>query len=222
MSEPRSALLITGSPRGHKSTSQSLGSYVMDRLAERGWLTDTAVLAAKVGADGGLDDVADAARAANLVILAQPLYVDSLPAIVVRTLEHLAERKVGSGQALVAIVNCGFPEAEHNGLALEMCELFAREAGFHWAGGVALGMGEAISARALRDAGGMVHNVVRALDLTAAALDQGDDVPDEARALIRKPFLPAMVYLWMGNSGWKRQAGENGVANRLYARPYAD
>jgi len=222
MSELQRALLIVGSPRGRESTSQSLGTHLMARLSEHGWQTDAIVLREKVASQAGLDEVADAARAADLVVLAQPLYVDSLPALVVRALEHLVTRDIGHGQSLVAIVNCGFPEAEHTDLALRICELFARQAGFRWAGGLALGMGEAVAARPLAEAGAMVHNVVRALDLSAGALAGGEDIPGEARALMRKPFIPAGLYRWMGNSSWKRQARRNGVTEPLIARPYAE
>jgi hypothetical protein len=118
------------------------------------------------------------------------------------------------------VVNCGFPEARHAELAIRMCGLFARSAGWEWAGGLALGGGEAINAQPLATRGGMVRNVVRALDLAADALADGRSVPAEAAALMATPVMPAMLYTLAGNWGWKRRAAQYGVQRRLAERPH--
>ena len=82
---------------------------------------------------------------ADLFVLSFPLYIDSLPAPVIRAFELIAARRAGAPaeaggqQAMVVVAQCGFPHAEHNAVALEICEHFAGEAGFEWAGGLALG-----------------------------------------------------------------------------------
>ena len=57
-------------------------------------------------------------------------------------------------QLFTAIANCGFPEALHNTTALAICEVFARQAGFEWAGSLSLGGGEAVNGQPLVQAGG--------------------------------------------------------------------
>lgn len=81
----------------------------------------------------------DAVDGADLVTLAFPLYVDSLPAPVIEGLERAAHRRGRERtrrQLFTAIANCGFPEAHHNATALAICDRFAREAGStgrgHW------------------------------------------------------------------------------------------
>ena len=105
--------------------------------------------------------------------------------------------------------------------ALAICEQFAAAAGFRWAGGLALGEGGAINGQPLAKAGGMVHNVVAALDLAAAALAEGEPVPAEAIALMARPFIPASAYMLMGDLGWLMQARRNRALTRLAARPFA-
>ena len=122
--------------------------------------------------------------------------MDGLPYLVTQALERIAAHRPGetdyAGVPLfLAIANCGFPEAQHNETALAICEQFAAAAGFRWAGGLALGEGGAINGQPLAKAGGMVHNVVAALDLAAAALAEGEPVPAEAIALMARPFIPA-------------------------------
>ena len=89
-----------------------------------------------------------------------------------------------------------------------------------WAGGLALGEGGAINGQPLAKAGGMVHNVVAALDLAAAALAAGEPVPTEAVALMARPFIPASAYMLMGDLGWLMQARRNRALTRLAARPF--
>ena len=56
-----------------------------------------------------------AVDAADIVILAFPLYVDGLPYLVTQALEQIAARRAGETDIqrplFLAIANCGFPEA---------------------------------------------------------------------------------------------------------------
>ncbi len=67
----------------------------------------------------------------------------------------------------------------------------------------------------------MVHNVVAALNLAAAALAEGEPAPAEAIALMARPFIPTRAYMQMGDIGWLRQARRNRVVTHLRARPFA-
>jgi hypothetical protein len=120
----------------------------------------------------------------------------------------------------LAIANCGFPEARHNEPALAICRRFAQELGIEWAGGLALGGGQAINGRSLKDLGGMVRNVIRALDLTAEALATGQSVPVEAVELMAEPLTPAWMYVRLGGLGWRFQAMKHGAHKHIHARPY--
>jgi len=165
-----------------------------------------------------------AVEGADLVILAFPLYVDSLPYLATEALERIAASRQAQPSpgpaAFLAIANCGFPEAAHNAAALTICRQFADAAGFAWAGGLALGEGGAIAGRPLAQAGGMVRNVVAALDLVAAAVAEGKPAPEEAVARMARPFIPARAYMLMGDLGWLMQARRNRVLTRLGARPF--
>ena len=119
----------------------------------------------------------------------------------------------------MAIVNCGFPEHAHNDLSLEMCRLFAEQAGWRWSGGLSLGGGGVIDGNPLRERGPLTRSVRKALELTAAALDAGRDVPAEAVALMAKPMMPPRVYRWVANYGWRHEARANGIAGKLDERP---
>jgi putative NADPH-quinone reductase len=103
----RKALLFIGSPKGLKSTSYALGSYLLKKH--------------------------EAVAAADLIVFSFPLYVDQLPAPLLKALELVADhRKVNAPakpQKIMAIVQCGFPETYQNQLACDIMRQFAKEDG---------------------------------------------------------------------------------------------
>ncbi len=220
----KQALLLVGSAHQPRSTSQSLGEYLLERLAKGGLDTETLFLHRALRSEETTEELLAAVDRADPVILAFPLYVDTLPYLVTRTLELLAahrqDRDLPGGQRLLVIVNCGFPEAAHNAVALEICRRFARETGFTWAGGLALGGGGAINGRPLSQVQGLARNVIRALDMTAEALLRGEAAPPAAVALMERPMIPAWLYIRIGHRLWKRQARKYGTSGRLMARPF--
>jgi hypothetical protein len=225
MTSPKTALLLVGSakPAG-QSTSEALGSYLVQKLAEHGVAVTTMHVARALRTEGRVAELLQAIDRSDLLILAFPLYVDSPPYLVAAALERIAAHRqtqpAPKPPSFLVIVNCGFPEAHHNRTALAICEQFAVAAGLRWAGGLALGAGGAISGRPLAEVSGMSRNVLAALDLTATALAVGDPAPAEAVALMARPLLPARAYMLMGDLGWMAQARRYRMLTRLGARPF--
>ncbi len=218
------AVLLVGSPRTSKSNSAALGSYLMEQLAARGVATETIQIYTTFNAPQRRNVALTAIDAADLVVLAFPLYVDSLPAPVIAALETIAARGAPGErrQRFTAIANCGFPESAHNATALAICAQFARETGRDWMGGLALGGGEGvIHGRSLHDIDGRAQPVRKALELAAAALAQGHPVPPPARDLMGRTIIPGWMYTLVGSFGWRRWARRYGVQNAIRRRPYA-
>ena len=213
-----------GSPKPAGGTSAALGEHLLQGLEERGWVCISlhALRALREGVVGK-DRLVEAVRSADLVVLSFPVYVDGLPGSFVEALEVVAagvgERPPGR---LAAIAQCGFPEAVHTEVALQMCRLAAREIGLGWAGGLGIGGGGMIDGRPLSQARGAVRKVMSALDLAAAALARGEDVPEEVVALAARPLVPAWVYRRAGDHNWRRQAKKAGARGLLGHRPFAD
>ena len=220
-----SALLLVGSakPAG-ESTSEVLGASLLQRLAERGFITETRHVARAMRTEARTRELLQAVDRASLIVLAFPLYVDSLPYLVTQALERIAANRQAQPSptpaSFLAIANCGFPEPHHNRAALAICEHFAASAGFSWAGGLALGAGGTISGRPLDELGGMVANIVAALDLAAAKLAAGEPLPEDAIDLMARPILPTQAYILMGDLGWLVQARRNRALTHLVTRPF--
>lgn len=229
--DPRKALLIVGSPKGKKSTSYALGDSLMRRLEAGGMATEEMTVSAVLQLTENLHRLQKAVDAADLLVVAFPLYVDQLPAPLIQALELIADRRKGQPsvppcagpliQKLAVIVQCGFPETIHNQPAVDIMRQFALEAGFEWAGALAMGMGGAVAGRSLEKAAGVVRNVVKAIDNAASSLAAGGNISDEAAALMARPLMTRGLYRLTANWGWRRQMKKHGIRKQACARPYA-
>jgi multimeric flavodoxin WrbA len=225
--EIRRALLLVGSPRRRTSTSRALGEYLFEQLRPRSIETETIYLHTVLRSPEKTQTLLSAVNEADLVALAFPLYVDSLPAPVIDALErisaHRKDHEPGRRQLFVAIANCGFPEVQHTATALAITETFARQAGFVWAGSLALGGGEGIgeSGTPLSEMGGRVAPLKKPLILAAEALAQGQAIPRTAQDLLAKPVIPHWLYRLAGGHRWRRGAKKYGVKKSLRRRPYS-
>ena len=212
----RRALLLVGSPRTRKSTSNSLGSYLFETLKAQGVQTETAFIHTTIRSKDRMETLLDMLNAADLVVLAFPLYVDSLPAPVMEALERIAAHREISQQPhrqlFAAISNCGFPEPNHNATALAICANFTRLTGFYWAGSLALGAGEGmVHGMPLNELDGRVIPLKKALDLAAESLAQGIAIPDcnprRGAGIAGKAIHPRLVVPLDGRL-WLETAGE--------------
>ncbi|MBE0448997.1 MAG: hypothetical protein IBX64_13065 [Actinobacteria bacterium] len=107
MKTDKHVLLLIGSPKSSKSTSESLSNYLIDQLQTRGLSTEKIHIGKSLRNSEGLSSLLLALDGADTVVLASPLYVDSLPYPVTRALEAIAEYRHGKElkkkQSLIAI-----------------------------------------------------------------------------------------------------------------------
>lgn len=219
----RRAVLLVGSPRTKKSTSASLGGYLLEQLQACGIETQAIQVYTSLYSRERMRVLLDAIDQSDLVVLAFPLYVDSLPSPVIAALEKIAEHGQENRTPIrfAAIANCGFPEAKHNDTALAICAEFAAENGFEWLGGLALGAGEGVvHGVPLNELDGRAIPIKGALDLAANALADGNPIPQAAKDLLAKPIIPAWMYTLSGRSGWKQAAKQFGMQKELKRQPY--
>ena len=224
MESQKHALLLVGSIRKPNSTSDSLGSYLFDKLKEHNFGTESILIHHSLKSNKNIAELLSATDRTDLLVIAFPLYVDSLPHKVTKALELIAQHRKSKdsekSQRLMIIVNCGFPEAQHNNTALAICRQFAKEAGFIWTGGLSLGAGASINGRKLSEVQGMARNMIKSLDLSVNALADGKPVPQEAMDLMSKPIIPIRAYTLIGSFGWKQMAKKYKADKKLRDRPY--
>jgi multimeric flavodoxin WrbA len=222
-------LVLVGSSRPEdKSTSERLGRELTERLHGIGMAqAEILRLNTLLARDdqGGAEKLLAAVDRCDLLILASPLYIDALPATMVKALDLIAEGIAGDVKAplgVAGLLNCGFPEAEQTFLAVDIMEHFAVKAGIPWLGALSLGGGESIHGRTFEEVGGAALHVGKALDLAAADLGEGRPISGEAVRICAKLMLPKSLYVLMGGMGWRQQAWRQGAFGHLSDRPFED
>jgi multimeric flavodoxin WrbA len=226
MQKPTHAALVVGSPRGPNSTSNSLGTYLVEKLEKKGVPYEKIYISQCLSSNEKKSALLRLVDESDLIIFAFPLYVDSLHSQVIETLELISEHVKGKHdldkKSFAAISNSGFPETKQNIIALAVCRLFAKQVGFNWAGGLAMGGGEMIAGQPLSELGGRVRNKTKALEIAADALAQGDPIPEKAVALMSKLGIPRWLYIWVANRRWKRNAKRNIAVKKMYDQPFKE
>ena len=203
------ALLLIGSPRGESSTSTSLGDYLISKLKEFGMTIENGFIHRIVNREEKINELFKMIDNADLIILSFPLYVDSLPAPVIKAMELIKEERDKlerkKTQNFIAICNNGFPEASQNMIALRICRIFSNDCDFIWKGGIAVGGGGMINGDPLKKTRANVKHIIKGLNIAADALKDGKEIPQEAIDLISKKTVPYNLYRTFGNLGWRFQ-----------------
>jgi hypothetical protein len=216
-------IMVVGSPRGIKSTSNSIARYLSDRFEEVGDKTLIFLVNKLIREPEVMSEFLSILKAADIMILTAPLYVDSQPASVIEFMQTFSERWTPRDNKLgfISIFNSGFPEAKHNHIAMEICEAFANATSLEWLGGLPIGAGQTINGDDLVSAGPRARRIRPALNLLAKALSKGNPVPPEAFTKTKKWILPLRLFGWFGRMFWRKQAKNNRVLDKLDDKPYA-
>ncbi|MCI5149413.1 MAG: hypothetical protein D3916_08500 [Candidatus Electrothrix sp. MAN1_4] len=238
----RNILFIIGSPKiKTSSTSTALADHLARKINQDGLVVELWPLAVHHLAPRNLkQSFLDAINVADSILIIFPLYFDSLPYILLKTIEHIysEQDKIQNKQDkyLAALVNNGFPEAHQNTIALTICQNFAMQCGMIWGGGVGMGAGEAlINGQPLtgnRGFGGFwrpsLYSVDQAMNMIAKALIQGSPISGKTKQLLARQPVPFISYrgwqflfIKIGNLMWKREARKNRLRmGTLFDKPY--
>lgn len=154
---------------------------------------------------------------ADVLVIVFPLYVDGLPAPLIELLTRLERAGVpGKGPRVYAVANCGFYEAHHAQLVLNMVRLFANRSGCPWGYGVGIGGGPMLNAMGEDWSRGPASEIQNALTDLARAMRERESLPDAFAV----PKFPRVLYRAMAHMGWKTMAKKNKVNGKLRAKPY--
>lgn len=214
----RAVLWIGSAKPAGRSSSESLGRALVEPLAEHDFEVEVVHLRNTVKLRRPSAALNETLADADLLVLATPVYIDSVPALVMRALCDLVDLEPPGRPAFVPIVQCGFPELAHNALALRTLERASRAAGLRWAGHLAVGGAGAIDGAPIA-ATGLLTPLHHALREASTALGLTGAIPEAATEAVAAPLMPARVYRWAGQAGWIAQAIKHGAATHLWDRP---
>lgn len=238
MTGPLRVLLLVGSPRGKRSTSTAVGSYLMDLMKQKGLeLLAPQWIGPMLRNPEKYSHLLDAVDAAEIIVLAAPLYDDCQPYIVIKAMEIIAvhqkelveTQKKSGGKLFSVIVNCAFPEEHHTQTVIRIYRKFAEDVGFRWGGSLSIRAGEALRGRegkTLEDVGSMAKKVKEALVRMADSLAKGSPSTEETMSVIPESFSHGFfsflgpIFIWLNNRRWAKLAKKKGedVSERPYVQ----
>ena len=230
MTNLKKSILLIGSPKGNNSSSASLGDYLLAKVEKYDIITEKIHIHSEISTEAKIINFLEKIENADIIILAAPLYVDTMPAKVIKALSLIAENRKNlikdnlesiKTTTFTVIVNCGFPEADQNKTALKVYEQFAEEVKFNYLGGIAVGMGGAISGKSLAEMGGMAEDLIEGLDQAADDIVRNHRLSDSVIEKTSKPLISQKwIYTLVGNLNWRFQALKNGVYRKINDKPY--
>jgi len=222
------ALLLVGSPRGKRSTSYSLGTYLLSILQERGFEIKTLIVKLELASDKKVETMLKEVNASDVIILTAPLYDDSQPYIVVKLMELIAAKEMKlDTKRFIPIINCGFFESVHiTAVAISIYHQFAKTMNLRWVGSLAIGGGEMFGGargKLLDDLGKIADKMKMVLFDVAEKLSSDVNIGDLVPMVFPKLFDVKLLkkgFIKMNNRSWKKQAEING--GKVDAKPYLE
>ncbi|MBN2050801.1 MAG: hypothetical protein JW760_10180 [Spirochaetales bacterium] len=202
----KGVLLISGSHRGRKTTTNSILDYLEKKLI-RGDITVSRVQVPLHLHEGSfLSGIKDDLQAFDTLLLCFPLYFDTFPFPLIAALESLSEQSKNrlKGVKLFFILHCGLPEPTHCSGALAVCRRFSEERGCTYGGSAVIPDTGAID-------GASVERNKRVRSILDAALDilQGSMEKDHETDITGKPSMHPFFFRVFGNPIMKHFARKN-------------
>lgn len=200
--------LINASPKCGDSASRTL----LQALEKR--LPDTEIIWIDSAAKDA-EELLCAVGGCSALVFAFPLYVDGIPANLLRQLNQVCPSVAQATQEakVYVLTNNGFYDGCQNALVLEMMQHFTQEAGLTWGQGIGIGAGGMLQSAPIGK--GPLARLGKTMDVLADNILQrcsdGNVTID--------PQFPRFLYMQAAHMGWRFQAKRNGLKkSELYKR----
>lgn len=141
------------------------------------------------------------------VIIAFPLYADSLPVGLLNFLKNLENNLPAQRPVISILINCGFLEYEQNCVAVSMIRYFCRRNNFPIGSILMLGSGEAILDTPFR------YIAVRAIKRLSESVNKGN-----YKDITATMPLPKWLFKMAARSYWIRYGKKFGVSEKEMQR----
>ena len=218
-------LLLNGSPRGKDGNSRKLLSWIAQGLEQAGV---SAPPIADLAPDPTGTAIVQAFLQADEVVIALPLYTDSMPAIVKAFFESVAEAEPARlrGKRVAFVVQSGFPEAIHTEVLADYFARLCERLGFHHLGTIRKGGIESIR---MLPAKAVEKTAAQFRDAGKQLAEQGAFSPDLQAAMagprtfgrFARLVLRILVATGLGNYYWNTQLKKHKAFARRFDAPYA-
>ncbi len=205
-------LLLNASMRSESGNSAKLARKLSERL---GGKAETAAL--KKYAERP-EELLRLTEDAGALVLCTPLYVDGLPAQLIRFMETAEREYRGAAKRIYVLANMGLYESGQLVNLFEAVRQWCGKTGFSFCGGLGVSAGELVGVLTehLPFSHGPTRDIARGMDALAEAIGKGAD----AGVMFAGPFaFPRALYILIANTNWNRTARKNGLRLKdLYRR----
>lgn len=218
----KNIVFINGSPKVKKSGSE----YFLERIESELNLSDNNIKISKINIKDRSDKENNfkLIKDSDVVVIAFPLYVDTLPSTVIEYLEEFHEWINLKGYKvdkinLYGVVNCGFYEGEQTKIAIRVLKNYCNSLGIKWSGGVGIGAGEFFSGSPnIPWQANIKKDAKLALDSIKDSIIKEQNMKKDIFATAK---LNKRVFLFAGSYGWIYQVIKNGVSIKsLWNKPH--
>jgi NAD(P)H-dependent FMN reductase len=217
-------LLLNGSPRGKDANSRRILGWIAQGLEPAG---DTAPSVVDLAPDPTRPEVLEAFLNAEEVVLALPLYTDSMPGMVKGFLEAiaLADRRRLLGKRVAFVVQSGFPEGIHTEALGAYLTRLCQRLGYVHLGTLRKGGVEGIRMMPPRS---VAKIAARFVEAGRELGTRGSFSPELLRAMAAPRtfgwFARAIIRVLgptdLLNFYWNRMLKQHGAYERRFATPY--
>ena len=210
--ESEKTVLLNGSLRHKSGNTDKLARELAGRLNGEAEIVNLALYRDKP------EELMNILTGASTLVMCQPLYVDGLPASMIRLMERMQREYDGPAKRIYTLANMGLYESRQLINLMTAIRQWSDEMGFTYGGGLAVGAGELV--------GGLMEmekitswpltKIGRGMNRLAEAINNGNAIED---IYAQTDGFPKWLYMAIANSGWKGMAKKNGISpDELFRR----
>ena len=210
---------LNGSPQGINSTSFLLIKEMEQLLPDQQFQQTIVNIAACTQQP---ENIFQSLLAADSLIIVFPLFYYALPGLLVRFLEDYSVYATAKphNASVYAVINCGFPEPEHNHHAAHMIKCFSDEMHLEWRFALEIGCGPMLkSTRSVPMKSFLKKELYQGIQMIT-----NDIKTPHASApanILAKPKFPSWLYRFTGTLNWKQEASKYNLTSKdLEKTPY--
>ncbi|MHA1345813.1 MAG: hypothetical protein ACTSVO_14140 [Candidatus Heimdallarchaeaceae archaeon] len=230
------------SPRGDKSASHFIGSYLVSLFEEKDISVKTFSIYKTLRNQEKTEEMIKSIDDSDIVLISSPLYIDQAPYMTIKLMDIISEafqqgKLSNKIRHLFAISNAGFLEYYHNNSVLKIYEQFAKKNDLIWAGGLPIGAAGTYATYPIPEFLKMLEQLpeddprqeiynkpTKILDSVIRSsvnhLSKGEIVPRDELKKLEFISMPLESYVNGANNGWPQAAEEFGAKDKLRDKPY--
>ena len=202
-SDSGKVILINGSMRSIDGNSAKLARLLSERLK-----SDSEIIDLKTYRKD-MDTLISLLDESKAIVLCVPLYVDGLPAQVIKLMERMEKRGKGA-KRIYLLANMGLFESKQLKNLFSAVKQWCFKAGYQYCGGLGVSAGELMGGlmEMIPFRKGPTKRASLGMDCLARSIDSAGSAGD----IFAEPLgFPRWLYVLIANTNWNRTSRKNGI-----------